>query len=104
MTADGWERVTPIDKIDPDVPFGTYIDGSDIAVYLVDGEVYATARVCSHAYALLADGHVEDGQVHCSLHQGSFDIKSGDAKSPPCTDALQTYPVKGDGGVVFVRI
>ena len=77
---------------------------TDIAVYRLDGEVYATDDVCTHAYASLADGYVDDGQIECPLHGACFDIKTGKALSAPANVDLRTYPVKIEGDKILVGV
>jgi nitrite reductase/ring-hydroxylating ferredoxin subunit len=103
--ADGeWKRVAALSDLDEDYPKGIHSRGTDIALYLMDGQVYATDGVCTHAYAMLSDGHIEDGKVFCPLHQGSFDIKTGAAVDVPCTEGIKVIPVKVEGDDVLVKL
>ena len=52
----------------------------------------------------LEDGLVMDDEIECPMHQGVFNIKSGEAISPPACDDLKTYPVKVDNNKIFVKI
>ena len=45
-----------------------------------------------------------DGEVECPMHQGIFDIKTGEAVSPPACDDLKTYPVKVENEKVYINI
>jgi len=99
-----WERVAPFDRLEADAPFGVYIDGADIAVYRLGEELFATAGICTHAFARLADGDIEGALVRCPLHQGTFDIRTGAATGPPCAEALATYEVKVEDGIVYVLL
>lgn len=80
------------------------LDGLRIALFALDGEIFATGNICTHQFALLSDGYVEDGCVECPLHQGLFDIRTGKAKGAPVTEDIPTYAVKIEGGKVFVDI
>ncbi|HEV8036478.1 FAD-dependent oxidoreductase [Yoonia sp.] len=82
----------------------TEVDGLRIALWAVDGEVYATGNICTHAFAYLTDGHVEGGCIECPLHQGLFDIRSGKALSAPVSKDIATYAVKQEDGFVWVDI
>lgn len=73
-------------------------DGRILAVYRVDGAVYATDDLCSHGDASLADGEVEDGQIVCPYHMGKFDIRTGEATGAPCSIAIRTYKVSEQDG------
>ena len=90
--------------IEEDEPLAIQLGDQHIALYLLDGKVYATHNVCTHQFALLSDGYMEDGCIECPLHQGKFDVRSGQALCAPLTKDLRTYPVKIEGGRVFVAL
>lgn len=77
---------------------------TDIALYKLDDDYYATDDICSHAYASLADGYVENGQIECPLHGACFDIKTGKALTAPASVDLKTYPVKIEGDKILVGV
>jgi ethylbenzene dioxygenase ferredoxin subunit len=68
-------------------------DVGDICVYNLDGEYFATADLCTHATASLAEGDIEDGLITCPVHWGQFDIRTGQAVTFPCERHLRTYRV-----------
>lgn len=76
--------------------------GRDIALYLQDGQVFATDNLCTHGNARLCDGFLEGHEIECPLHQGKFDIRNGKAMCAPLTEDVRTYPVKIEGSRVFV--
>lgn len=77
---------------------------TDIALYKLDDDYYATDDICSHAYASLADGYVEGGQIECPLHGACFEIKTGKSVTPPANKDLATYQVKIDGDTILVGV
>jgi naphthalene 1,2-dioxygenase system ferredoxin subunit len=91
-----------------DVPeedvMGVDIDAKSIALYQVDGEIFATDNICTHGNARLCDGFLEGHEIECPLHQGKFDIRSGKAMCAPLTEDIRTYPVKIEGDRVFIEI
>ncbi len=99
-----WRRVASKADLDEDYPKGVHVDGQDIAIYLAGDQVFATEGICTHAFALLADGHVEDGKIFCPLHQGSFDIRTGKAVDEPCDEDIKPIPAKLEGDDVLVEI
>jgi naphthalene 1,2-dioxygenase ferredoxin component len=68
--------------------------GREIALYDVDGEIYATDNICTHGHARLCDGFLEDGEIECPLHQGRFDVRTGKAMCAPLTEDIRSYPVR----------
>ncbi len=82
------------------------VDGTvpPVAVFNVDGELYAIDDTCTHDKYSLADGYIDDDVVECALHMAKFSIRTGKALSLPATRDLATYPVKVEAGGVFVDI
>lgn len=77
---------------------------TDIGVYKLDGEFYALNDICTHAYAAMSDGYVENGQVECPLHGACFDIKTGKVLTAPASEDLDCYPVRIDGDQILVGL
>jgi nitrite reductase/ring-hydroxylating ferredoxin subunit len=73
-----------------------------VAVYLIDGEVYATSNVCSHGQSLLSDGYVDGDRIECAWHFGQFCIRTGRALAAPATEPIATYKVDVVGNDVYV--
>ena len=77
-------------------------DGTELAVYNVDGEYYATENFCPHRGARLTEGIMCGHIVECGLHGWQFDVRSGECLTVP--DRIKTYSVKVEEGVVKVQI
>ena len=99
-----YHHVAKVSDVDEDEVIDVAIGTRQLALYNLGGRFYATDGICTHAYAPLADGYVEDGVIECPLHGGCFDIRTGAAVGPPCTEGLATYPVRLDGDDVLVGI
>jgi nitrite reductase/ring-hydroxylating ferredoxin subunit len=82
------------------VEFGNY----RIALYEIDGEVFATDSTCTHAQALLTDGTLHGEIVECPLHGGRFSVRTGKGLGPPIPCDLKTYPVRVLEGEIQVRV
>lgn len=81
----------------------TLPDGSRIALYNVDGRIYATADRCTHGEVSLSEeGTLEGKTVECSWHFGTFDVTTGEATGMPCEAALKVFPVEVIEGFVHV--
>ena len=83
---------------------GVRVGKQEIALYNLDGEIYATDNVCSHAYAQLSDGFLDKGLVVCPLHAGCFDIRTGKAVEAPAEDDIKTFPVRISGENIEVAV
>jgi nitrite reductase/ring-hydroxylating ferredoxin subunit len=99
-----WHEAAQADAIGDDEILRVEIGGRDIAVCSTGGELFAFDNVCTHQYALLSDGFVEDGQVECPLHQGRFDCRTGKPLCAPVTEPIRTYPTRVEGGKVLIDI
>ena len=81
----------------------TLADGRRVAVYLVQGQAFATEDLCTHGQSSLAEDGCLDGHiVECGMHLGRFDVRTGEAVGPPCIKALRTYPVEIRDGQVML--
>ena len=82
----------------------TLPDGRVIALYNVDGAIYATDDLCTHGEASLSDEGTLTGKiVECPWHSGTFDVTTGAALTLPCQVALKTYQVEQIDGTVYVH-
>jgi nitrite reductase/ring-hydroxylating ferredoxin subunit len=70
----------------------------------VDGELYATDRVCTHETADLSTGFLIGSVVTCPLHLSRFDVITGQVQNPPATMPLKTYELKVQGTSVYVQV
>jgi len=91
-----------------DVPEGEVfvveVGGQEIALYGVEGQVYATANICTHGNARLCEGFLEGNEIECPLHQGRFDVITGSPTLEPAEEAIQTFPVKIEDGKVLLQV
>ena len=104
MSSDGWVKAADRGALSDGEVIGVTIAGHEIALYEMEGEVFATDDICTHAYAKLSDGWMEKGEIECPLHAGRFDIKTGKATAPPCVDDVKTYPVRVEGDEIQVKL
>ncbi len=102
--SDNWIDVTSADEVPEDDVIGIDIAGKSLALYQVEGEIYATDNICTHGNARLCDGFLEGHEIECPLHQGKFDIRNGKAMCAPLTEDVRTYPVKIEGSRVFIDL
>lgn len=80
------------------------IDDPEIAVFNVDGELFAIKDVCTHDEARLSEGELEGDTIVCPLHGACFSVKSGEALSLPATEPVETFPVIIKEDEVYVEI
>lgn len=104
MESTVWTDVAASDGVPEGDVMGVSVAGREIALYGVEGEVYATDNICTHGQARLCDGFLDGHEIECPLHQGKFDVRSGKATCEPVTDDLRSYPVKIEAGRVYLAL
>src|SRR6201987_5715964 len=96
------QRVCRISELGPgDV---RRIDNPAIAVFNVGGALFAIGDVCTHAEASLSEGQVHGETVECPLHGACFDLRTGEALTPPAVEPVQTFPVVLQGDGIYVKV
>jgi 3-phenylpropionate/trans-cinnamate dioxygenase ferredoxin subunit len=79
-------------------------NGESICVARVGDQVFAIGDTCSHADASLAEGEITDFKIECWLHGAEFDLRTGEALTPPATAPVKSYLVTVDGDSVTVEM
>jgi 3-phenylpropionate/trans-cinnamate dioxygenase ferredoxin subunit len=100
----GWQVVAKANSLNEGEVLGVVAHGRPIALFKIQGRLYATSNICSHEYALLDGGYVEDDCIECPLHQARFHIPTGAVRSPPASQPIATYPVKIEGDHILVDL
>ena len=104
MTVLTWTDAATVDDVPADDVIGMIVAGKDLALYSVEGEIFATDNICTHGHARLCEGFLEGHEIECPLHQGKFDVRNGKPTCAPVTEAIRSYPVKIEGGRVWLAL
>ena len=91
-----------LDQLEVGKPVKIEKDGKSICVARVGDEVFAVDDTCSHSDASLSEGDVTDFKIECWLHGAEFDLRTGEALTPPAVAPIKTYSVSVDGDSVTV--
>ena len=103
--ADGWVDACAPDDVDAEDVIRFDHGDRTFAIYRTDDDRYfATDGLCTHEQVHLADGLVMGAIIECPKHNGRFDFRTGAAKGAPVCVDLATYPVKVEGGRVFLKL
>ena len=102
--SENWTDAAAVSDVPEGDVIGVKVAGRDIALYEVEGAIYATDNVCTHGHARMSDGFLEGSEIECPLHQGRFDVCSGQALCAPLTENIRTYPVKLVDNRVMLRL
>jgi nitrite reductase (NADH) small subunit/3-phenylpropionate/trans-cinnamate dioxygenase ferredoxin subunit len=77
-------------------------DGTELALYNVDGEFHAIENFCPHKGAPLADGQLCGHTVECDWHGWRFDVRTGRCLTNP--SAVESYQVIIDDGLIKILV
>ncbi|MGH9723044.1 MAG: Rieske (2Fe-2S) protein [Bryobacteraceae bacterium] len=99
-----WTQVAALS----DVPAGEakairLAEGRSIALFNVDGRIYATDNQCPHMGYPLTRGAVRNGILTCDWHGRSFDLEGGGCFNYECDD-LGTFPVDVRQDQIWIQI
>jgi len=98
-----WKDVAAVGEIPNRICRVVDLDGTQVAVFNLDGEYFAIEDVCTHDGGDLTSGWVEGDQIICPRHGAHFCIRTGAALSAPAFEATATFPVRVQDGTIQVR-
>ena len=102
-----WTRVCTTSELLPgemQVAFDE-VTGVPIAVFNLDGDLYALEDRCSHEDFELSAGAFDPatGSIECVLHGARFDVHDGRALCAPAYEPVAKFPVKVDDTGIWTR-
>ncbi len=75
-----------------------------VALFNLDGVIYALEDVCTHDGGPLGEGEVVNGcEVECPRHGARFDIRTGEVTRGPAFQPTTTYAVRVEDGRILVE-
>ena len=98
-----WVTVARLADLGEGEVLGVEIGDKSIALYNVDGEIFATDNICTHAFANLSDGWLDGDCIECPLHAGRFNVRTGKALGPPVDEDIKVHQVRVVGNDVQVQ-
>jgi len=102
--SDQWIDAAALADVPQGDVIGVLVAGKDIALYEVEGQVFATDNICTHGHARMSDGFLEGHEIECPLHQGKFDVCSGKALCAPLTEDIKNYVVRIENRRVMLKL
>lgn len=85
-------------------PFLGHVDDTQVILVKRGDEVFAVGATCPHYGGPLQRGLVRDNTLRCPLHHATFNLRSGEALTPPALAPLPCYVVdRLPDSVVAVR-
>lgn len=102
MVETGWTRVAKESELAEKVPVVVAAGEEKILLVRLSGTVYAVGHKCPHYEEKLEHGALFGTQIICKSHFARMDVTTGRVISPPAFNDLPVYPVKVEGGEVWV--
>jgi nitrite reductase/ring-hydroxylating ferredoxin subunit len=104
MSSENWVAVGSRGELNEGAMKAVDLGDLQIAIYNVEGEIYATDNICTHAFAMLTDGFLDGDVIECPLHGGCFKVKTGEGMGAPISEDIKTYPVRLNGETIEINI
>ena len=100
-----WRDVAAVADLAEGGAIAVAVDGDPILVARLSGRVLAAHGLCTHEDKPLAGGHPTGGTGwECPHHGARFDLATGRATQLPAVAPIETYPVRVEGGRVWVDV
>ena len=97
-------KVGVITDIKPGEKTVVDVQGNQVALYNVEGTIYATDDICTHDGGTLADGELQGYEIICPRHGAKFDVRTGKALCMPAFTPVNTYNVRIQGNDIFIEL
>jgi nitrite reductase/ring-hydroxylating ferredoxin subunit len=115
-------------ELEPNKPVKLNLGGAQLMLVLVDGQVCAVSRICTHRAWDLSSGTVKAGVITCGLHGAQYEVCSGAVVRGPFSpefnrehallggvmaaldpkktcEALTTYPTRvAENGEILIHV
>jgi 3-phenylpropionate/trans-cinnamate dioxygenase ferredoxin component len=98
----GFVDAARLDQIPPGTGRVVRIADKDVAVFNVDGNIYAIADSCAHAGASLGAGKLNGTIVTCRAHGLRYDVTTGQVTTGGF--GVVAYPAKVIDGMIMIAI
>ena len=96
-------RVASISDLKPGENKVVNVNGTEVALFNVDGEFFAINNTCLHRGGPLGEGSLEGDTVTCPWHGWRYNVKTGQNAMLP-TAKVASYQVKVEGNDVLVAV
>jgi 3-phenylpropionate/trans-cinnamate dioxygenase ferredoxin subunit len=98
-----WIDVGAADSVSETAPLTTEVEGYPVVIVRCGDEVFAVEDRCTHDGESLSGAEVEGCQIICPRHFAHFDLRTGEALTPPAYEPLKTFNVRVEAGRVLVE-
>jgi 3-phenylpropionate/trans-cinnamate dioxygenase ferredoxin component len=101
-----WIKACEVKELNNSELVGFDFNEKKILISRIRDRVYATDRICTHAYADLSTGFMneDEGTITCPLHMSSFRLEDGTPQNLPAEEPLKTYKTKIQDNSVYILV
>ena len=96
-------KVEMLDELAPGQGMTVTVRGVAVALFNVDGTVYAIDDTCRHAGVSLGTGELRGAIVRCRAHGWRYDVTTGHTLHDP-EERVTRYPVQVIEGAILVDV
>ncbi len=106
IMAPEWIKACEVKELNNSELVGFDFNEKKILISMIRNKVYATDRICTHAYADLSTGFMNEDEetITCPLHMSSFKLEDGTAQNLPAEMPLKTYKTKIQNNSVYILV
>ena len=77
---------------------------NQIGLFKLNDEYFAVSAWCSHQKTSIVHGDVIGCEIECPMHGARFDLRTGKNTGLPAVRPIPRYPVKAEGGKIFLKL
>ncbi len=96
-------KVATLQELPPGSAKAVEVAGNAVALYNLDGTVFATANTCPHRGGPLGEGELDGQVITCPWHGFQYDVKNGTCLTNPAL-GLSCHPVRLEGDSILVQV
>jgi nitrite reductase (NADH) small subunit len=95
--------IATLRELEPGTCRSIEVDGIWVALFNVEGTIYALDNTCPHAGGPLGEGKLNGELVECPWHGWRYNVRTGERPENP-DFKVACYPVQVDGTRILVSI
>ncbi len=96
-------KVANLSDLGPGSSMTVEANGKAVALFNVDGTVYALDNTCLHRGGPLGEGFLEGDVVACPWHMWEYNVRTGEKVGDPSLK-VATYAVEVEGNDITVQV
>ena len=96
-------KVANLSDLGPGSSMTVEANGKAVALFNVDGAVYALDNTCLHRGGPLGEGFLEGDVVACPWHMWEYNVRTGEKVGDPSLK-VATYAVEVEGNDITVQV